>query len=133
MKLRLKGNSIRVRLDGRDIERLIRQGRVDADVHFGPALSLSYAVETGPAPHECPEASYAEGRRRFGSTPATPRSGSQATGWASTIGNPSRVASSASSWRRTSHALTGRPGRRRTCTPSATRQFHAERRRGRVD
>jgi hypothetical protein len=29
MKLRLKGNSIRVRLDRRDIERLIDKGRVD--------------------------------------------------------------------------------------------------------
>ena len=34
MKLRLRGNSIRVRLDRRDIERLIDEGRVDDAVRF---------------------------------------------------------------------------------------------------
>jgi hypothetical protein len=50
MKLRLKGNSIRVRLDRRDIERLIDEGRVHDAVRFGPGLAFSYAVEGGPAP-----------------------------------------------------------------------------------
>jgi hypothetical protein len=59
MKLRLKGNSIRVRLDRRDIERLIDEGRVDDAVRFGPGLAFSYAVEMGPAPRERPRASYA--------------------------------------------------------------------------
>jgi hypothetical protein len=62
MKLRLKGNSIRVRLDRRDIERLIDEGRVDDGVRFGPGLAFSYAVELGPAPRERPRASYAAGR-----------------------------------------------------------------------
>jgi hypothetical protein len=62
MKLRLKGNSIRVRLDCRDMERLIDEGRVDDAVRFGPGLAFSYAVEMGPAPRGRPRASYATGR-----------------------------------------------------------------------
>ena len=62
MKLRLKGNSIRVRLDRRDIERLIDEGRVDDAVRFGPGLAFSYAVEMGAAPRERPRAFYAAGR-----------------------------------------------------------------------
>jgi hypothetical protein len=41
MKLRLKGNSIRVRLDRHDIERLIDEGYVDDAVQFGPELAFS--------------------------------------------------------------------------------------------
>jgi hypothetical protein len=62
MKLRLRGNSIRVRLDRRDIERLIDEGHVDDAVRFGPGLAFSYAVEAGPAPRERPKASYTDGR-----------------------------------------------------------------------
>ena len=62
MKLRLKGNSIRVRLDRRDIEGLIDRGRIDDAVRFGPGLAFSYAVELGEAPRERPKASYADGR-----------------------------------------------------------------------
>lgn len=62
MKLRLKGNSIRVRLDRRDIERLIDEGHVDDAVQFGPGLAFSYAVEAGPAPREQPKVSYISGR-----------------------------------------------------------------------
>jgi hypothetical protein len=62
MKLRLRGNSIRVRLDRSDIERLNDEGRVDDAVRFGPGLAFSYAVEMGPAPHEYPRASYVAGR-----------------------------------------------------------------------
>jgi hypothetical protein len=62
MKLRLKGNSIRLRLDRRDIERLNDKGRVDDAIRFGPGLSFSYAVEMGPAPHERPTAFYTAGR-----------------------------------------------------------------------
>lgn len=61
MKLRLKGNSIRVRLDRRDIERLVDAGRVDDGIRFGPARAFSYAVEMGPAPRERPSASYNDG------------------------------------------------------------------------
>jgi hypothetical protein len=62
MKLRLKGNFIRVRLDRRDIERLIAEGHVGDALRFGPGLEFSYAVQIGPAPHERPRASYAAGR-----------------------------------------------------------------------
>jgi hypothetical protein len=62
MKLRLKGNSIRVRLDRRDLERLNDEGRVDDGVRFGPGLAFSYAVELGPAPRGCPTANYTDGR-----------------------------------------------------------------------
>lgn len=61
MKLRLKGNSIRVRLDRRDIERLTVEGSVHDAVRFGPRLAFSYAVELGPAPRGLPRASYTEG------------------------------------------------------------------------
>jgi hypothetical protein len=61
MKLRLEGNSIRVRLDRRDIERLFEEGHVDDAVRFGPGLAFSYAVETGPAPRERPRVSYTDG------------------------------------------------------------------------
>jgi hypothetical protein len=62
MKLRLKGNSIRVRLDRRDIDRLIDDGHVDDAVRFGPGLAFSYAVEAGPAQRERPRVSYTDGR-----------------------------------------------------------------------
>jgi hypothetical protein len=62
MKLRLKGNSIRVRLDRRDIERLFDEGHVDDAVRFGPGLAFSYAVEMGAAPRERPTAFYFAGR-----------------------------------------------------------------------
>lgn len=70
MKLRLKGNSIRVRLDRRDIERLIGEGRVDDAVRFGPKLAFSYAVELGSAPRERPIASYGDGRLTIQIDPA---------------------------------------------------------------
>ena len=65
MKLRLKGNSVRVRLDRRDIEGLIDRGRVDDGVRFGPNVALSYAVEVGLAPRDRPQASYADGHLRI--------------------------------------------------------------------
>jgi hypothetical protein len=39
----LKGNSIRVRLDRRDIEGLIDRGRIDAAVRFGPGSDLAFS------------------------------------------------------------------------------------------
>ena len=62
MKLRLKGNSVRVRLDRRDLEGLIDRGRIDDSVRFAPGLAFSYAVEMGPAARERPKASYTDGR-----------------------------------------------------------------------
>src|SRR5258707_791989 len=70
MKLRLKGNSIRVRLDRRDIERLINEGRVGDAVRFGPGLEFSYAVEAGSAPRERPQVSYTAGRLVISIDPA---------------------------------------------------------------
>jgi hypothetical protein len=64
MKLRLKGNSIRVRLDRRDIEGLIDRGRIDEAVRFGPGLAFSYAVAVSVAPRDRPKASYADRRPR---------------------------------------------------------------------
>jgi hypothetical protein len=61
MKLRLRGNSIRVRLDRRDIDRLTEHGRVDDAVCFGPGRTFSYAVEVGPAPRGRPTVHYTEG------------------------------------------------------------------------
>lgn len=70
MKLRLKGNSIRIRLDRRDIERLIGEGRVDDAVRFGPKLAFSYAVALGIAPRERPIASYSDGHLTIRIDPA---------------------------------------------------------------
>ncbi len=70
MKLRIKGNSIRVRLDRRDIERLIDEGGVEDGVRFGPARVFSYAVKIGPAPRERPIASYIDGRLTIRIDPA---------------------------------------------------------------
>ena len=63
MKLRLKGNSIRVRLDRRDVEGLIDRGRIYDAVRFGPGagMAFSYAVEVGAAPRSRPTASYVAG------------------------------------------------------------------------
>ena len=61
MKLRLKGNSVRVRLDRRDIEQLINDGRVEDAVRFGPGRMFGYAVQVGPASRERPKASYTDG------------------------------------------------------------------------
>jgi hypothetical protein len=64
IKLRLKGNSIRARLDRRDLDGLIDRGRVDDAVRFGPGplLAFSYAVEVGAGPRNRPTASYVAGR-----------------------------------------------------------------------
>ncbi|AMV36150.1 DUF7009 family protein [Planctomyces sp. SH-PL62] len=62
MKLRLKGNSIRVRLDRQDIQRLADDGRVEEALRFGPGRAFAYAVEAGPAPRERPTADFDEGR-----------------------------------------------------------------------
>ena len=58
MKLRIKGDSIRVRLDRRDLDRLVEDGRVEDALHFGPGVAFSYVVEAGPAPGGRPQASY---------------------------------------------------------------------------
>lgn len=62
MKLRLKGNSIRLRLDRKDLARLVEGGRVEDALRFGPDSAFVYAVEAGDAPRGGPTASYRDGR-----------------------------------------------------------------------
>jgi hypothetical protein len=46
MKLRIQGNSIRLRLGPREIERLLREGTIEESVAFGPvpAQRLAYSL-----------------------------------------------------------------------------------------
>lgn len=44
MKLRIRDNSLRVRLDRREIDALAETGRVDASCRFGTGISLRYCV-----------------------------------------------------------------------------------------
>lgn len=63
MKLRLRGASIRVRLDQKDLSLLLETGRVEDGIRFGEShdLSFSYAVELiDPGPAE-PRVSYRSG------------------------------------------------------------------------
>lgn len=64
MKLRLKGNSIRLRLDRKDLATLAEVGRVEDALRFGPGdgSAFVYAVEVGDAPRGGPWASYRAGR-----------------------------------------------------------------------
>lgn len=64
MKLRLKANSIRLRLDRKDLEALIGRGRVEDALRFGPGegAAFVYAVEVGEAPRGGASASYRDGR-----------------------------------------------------------------------
>ncbi len=59
MKLRLKGNTVRMRLDRRDLERLIEHGEVSDSIQFGPGAVFRYAMIVGPSAPECPTAVYA--------------------------------------------------------------------------
>ena len=61
MKLRLKGNSIRVRLDRRDIERLIDKGRVDDAVCSGRDWRSRTRWRRVWAPRGRPTAHYTDG------------------------------------------------------------------------
>lgn len=61
MKLRIKGNSVRLRLDRRDLGELVQDGRVEDAVRFGPGRSFTYSIVTGKAERERPHIDYAEG------------------------------------------------------------------------
>ena len=52
MKIRMQGNSIRLRLSQGEVRRLGETGRVEESVRFGPdsANTLTYAVESGSVP-----------------------------------------------------------------------------------
>ena len=47
MKLRIKGNSMRLRISPSEMTRLLATGRVEETIHFGPeeGAKLTYAVE----------------------------------------------------------------------------------------
>ncbi|MFV8755492.1 DUF7009 family protein [Nannocystaceae bacterium ST9] len=44
MKLRIRGDSLRLRLTRSEIDRLCEQGRVAQSIHFGPGPALEYAI-----------------------------------------------------------------------------------------
>lgn len=64
MKLRIKGNSIRVRLDRKDLEQLVDCGRIENIVRFGPdpQAAFSYSVELGSTQQYRPTVAYQAGR-----------------------------------------------------------------------
>lgn len=49
MKLRIKGDSLRLRISPGEMTRLLESGRIDETIHFGPApdAKLTYALLTG--------------------------------------------------------------------------------------
>lgn len=63
MKLRIRRNSVRVRMDRRDLAELIEQGRVIDVLRFGPgsAHTFTYAVLIGAASPGSPRVDYANG------------------------------------------------------------------------
>ncbi|KAA6456946.1 hypothetical protein DYQ86_24200 [Acidobacteria bacterium AB60] len=50
MKLRIKGDSLRLRIAPSEVARLLQSGRIEETIHFGPApdACLTYALETAP-------------------------------------------------------------------------------------
>jgi hypothetical protein len=49
MKLRIKGESLRLRASRSDLERLMQEGRIEESIHFGPqpGAQWTYALELG--------------------------------------------------------------------------------------
>jgi hypothetical protein len=54
MKLRIKGNSMRLRVSPSEMKRLLSAGRIEEVIHFGPApdARLTYALEQAPSEDE---------------------------------------------------------------------------------
>src|ERR1700682_1294560 len=48
MKLRMNGNSLRLRLNRAEVGRLDETGRVEEVVHFAPDVAFRYALEMAP-------------------------------------------------------------------------------------
>lgn len=48
MKLRIKGNSLRLRITPSEMTRLLESGRIEETIHFRPDASLTYALLTDP-------------------------------------------------------------------------------------
>lgn len=49
MKLRILGDSLRLRLSQSDVRELSDRGRVQETIHFGPGAALTYALVVGTA------------------------------------------------------------------------------------
>jgi hypothetical protein len=51
MKLRIKGNSMRLRVSPSEVTRLLKTGRIEETIYFVPEgdAKLTYALELGPA------------------------------------------------------------------------------------
>ncbi|MGD0348502.1 MAG: hypothetical protein ABSA85_17200 [Terracidiphilus sp.] len=45
MKLRIKGNSLRLRVGPLEVQRLMDSGRIEETIHFAPGVHLTYALE----------------------------------------------------------------------------------------
>jgi len=45
MKLRIKGDSLRLRVGPSEVERLIGSGRIEETIHFAPDAQMTYAIE----------------------------------------------------------------------------------------
>lgn len=54
MKLRIKGNSMRLRVSPSEMKRLLSAGRIEEVIHFGPEpdARLTYALEQAPSEDE---------------------------------------------------------------------------------
>jgi hypothetical protein len=61
MKLRIKGNSVRLRLDRRDLAELLEAGRVEDSLRFGPGCTFTYSIVTGSVQHDRPRIDYVAG------------------------------------------------------------------------
>ncbi|QDU90592.1 hypothetical protein Pla175_39990 [Pirellulimonas nuda] len=64
MKLRIKDNSLRVRLDRKDLAELLAGGQIESRLAFGPtpAQQFTYAVELTQDTAGAPRADYRDGR-----------------------------------------------------------------------
>lgn len=64
MKLRLKGNTIRIRVDRRDLDLLVNEGQVVGEIRFGDEAGqrFSYVLEIGGASEALPNVDYRDGR-----------------------------------------------------------------------
>ena len=63
MKLRIRGNTLRLRLTQTEVARLGAEGRVEERVTFAPGVALRYAVETRDGA-DAPRADYDDGTLR---------------------------------------------------------------------
>jgi hypothetical protein len=51
MKLRIKGNSLRLRLTRGEVARLGETGQVEDTIRFGPGVQMTYALSTAEVAH----------------------------------------------------------------------------------